>query len=210
MHTRMWCVFLHRSLKWNGIKVFFNPTTLLWQLMIACWPPVHCARAGCWHPFSQTGSVTNFFPRRSSTSPLSIEPFQPLPLLIFFFIKSKRKHVGGRKVRRTFKPHTFALATRSRTVSLTGAGAASQEYGLIHLVHAESRLRGSRQIFLHSAWPDAKGEQEPDIFTSVRDGESGARLRARMTSHGWPPRWWLHVRAVRRQEDALFGWWFSV
>lgn len=54
-------------------------------------------------------------------------------------------------MRRTLKARTFALATRSRTVPLTGAGAASQEYGLIHLVHAESRLRESRQIFLHSA-----------------------------------------------------------
>lgn len=29
-------------------------------------------------------------------------------------------------------------------------------------------------------------------------------LRARMTTHGWLPLRWLHVRAVRSQEDALF------
>ena len=53
--------------------------------------------------------------------------------------------------------------------------------------------------------PDARGEQEPDMSTSV-GGElcvGGTAERAGVTSHGWPPCWWfwLHVWAVRRQLD---------
>lgn len=86
-----------------------------------------------------------------------------------------------------FKPHTSALRSPHGrcTVPLTEAGCwrfppRCQEYRPIHWVHTESRLRESRQNFLHSAWPDAKDEQEPDVSTSVRDGESGP---------GWEQEW---------------------
>lgn len=79
-----------------------------------------------------------------------------------------------------FTQHTSVLRSPHGrcTIPLTEAGCwrrppRSQEYRLIHWLYTEGRLRDSSQSFLHSAWPDAKGEQKPHISTPVRNGESG-------------------------------------
>lgn len=159
-------------------------------------------------PIFSDRKCDQLFPRWSSTSLLSIKPFQ-LSFLTQRHRRGGRKHALLRFTSALCSPRGFLYCPFNWSGLLAPSTPLSggQTHSLsIHRKKA-SRIASEFSSFSLTGCEGWAGTRHIQLAHRRR---LWARLRARMTSHGWLLYWWLHVRVVRSQEDALFPEWFSV
>lgn len=163
----------------------FAAPKLLWQLTMACWSPCALRMRGMLTPiFADRKEVWPTF----STTKLHLDTLHQTASTFFFRKCNNSTSKRGESVLLSVLlvlRTDFLSSHKWRTVPLTEGAAQLELQPFTGWTSAHSFINktscGKEALIFASDFsfsgPDARGEQEPDMFTSVGDCEPGARLR---------------------------------